>query len=82
MVQVLRNLKSICPSLLNIKLDKKKAEAFPDILQVLECHSRSTDYMIQVFKESLVENCCCKGCRNGVIKDLRMPRYVYDKVIQ
>ena len=38
--------------------------------------------MIQFFKELLVENCSCKGCRNGRIKDLRMLRCVYDKVIQ
>ena len=38
--------------------------------------------MIQFLKEPLVENCSCKGCRNGVITDLRMPRCVYDKIIQ
>jgi hypothetical protein len=81
MAQVLRILKSICPSLLNIKSDKKKAEPFPDILQVLECHSRNTDSIIHLFKEPSVESCSCKGCRNGVIKDLHMTCCVYDNVM-
>ena len=82
MVRVLTISKAICPSLLNIKLDKKKAEAFLDLLKVLECHSRSTDYMIQFFKKSSVESCSSHDCRNGGIKDVRMPLCVYDKVMQ
>ena len=79
--QVLGTLRSICPSLENIKLDKKRAESFLDLLQVFECHTRSTDYMIQFFKEPVVNNCSCKGCNNGVIKVVRMPTWVYENVM-
>ena len=43
---VLRSLRDINTSLQQIKLDKKKAEAFPKLLKVLKWHTRSTDYMI------------------------------------
>ena len=81
MIELLGTLKSICPSLQNIKLDKKRAESFPDLLQVIECHSRSTDYMIRFFKEPVVKNCSCKGCSTGVIKVVRMPPWVYERVM-
>jgi hypothetical protein len=34
LVKVLNNLRRICPSLEHIKLDKRGAEAFPDLLEV------------------------------------------------
>ena len=67
MDKVLEPLKGISPLLQQIKLDKKKAEAFPDLLKVFECHTQSTDCMIQFFKEPLVDNCKCKGCTEGII---------------
>ncbi len=82
MIAALAPLKSISPSLEHIKLDKKKAESFPDMLKVMECHMRSTDYMIQFFKEPLVENCTCIGCSNGLFKHVRMPRQVYEEVMK
>ena len=75
-------MRRICPSLEHIKLDKKGAEAFPELLEVLKCHSQSTDYMIQFFKEPVVKNCSCKGCCDGLIKPVRMPRQVYDSVME
>ena len=81
MIELLGTLKSICPSLQNIKLDKKRAESFPDLLQIFECHTRSTDYMIQFLKEPLVHNCSCKGCNDGLIKVVRMPPWVYERVM-
>jgi len=78
----LGTLKRIFPSLKHIKLDKKRAELFPGLLKVLECHTKSTDYMIQFFKEPLVENCSCNGCNNRIIKPFRMPRSVYEKVVE
>ncbi len=81
-MEVVGTLKRVCPSLEHIKLDKKRAELFPDLLKVLECHSKSTDYMIQFFKEPLVQNCSCNGCNNRVIKPVRMPRSVYEKVME
>ncbi len=82
MINVLRPLKSISPSLQHIKLDKKRAESCPELVKVLECHSQSTDYMIQFFKEPLIESCVCKGCTNGLFKPIRIPRHVYDNVMK
>ena len=81
MDKVLEPLKGISPLLQHIKLDKKKAEAFPDLLKVLECHTQSADCMIQFFKEPLVDNCKCKGCTEGIIQHARMPRAVYQQVM-
>ncbi len=75
-------LKRIAPNLEHIKLDKKQSEAFPELLQVLQCHAQCTDYVIQFFKESLVSNCICKGCSDGLFKLSRMARQVYDKVME
>ena len=49
MDKVLAPLKKISPLLKHIKLDKKKAEAFPELLTVLQCHTQCTDFMIQFF---------------------------------
>jgi hypothetical protein len=72
----------ISPSLKHIKLDKKQAEQFPELQQVLKCHSQSTDYMIQLFKKAVVKNCTCKACTPGIMKLARMSRAVYDKVME
>ena len=61
-------------------LDKLK-DIFPDLLRVLKCHARATDYIIQFFKESLVSNCTCEGCTKGLLKLVRMPRTIYDYVM-
>ena len=82
MNKVLDPLKKIEPLLQHIKLDKKKAESFPDLLLVLKNHTQSTDFMIQFFKKPLVENCNCKACNESVFKPVRMPQPVYDKVKQ
>ena len=85
MDKVLEPLKGISPLLQHIKLDKKKAEAFPDLLKVLECHTQSTDCMIQFFKEPLVDNCKCNcncNCTEGIIQPVRMPQAVYQKVMR
>jgi len=81
MVKVLGCLRSIYPSLKHIKLDKKRAKEFPDLVQVLECHSQSCDYMTQLLKEHLIKDCSCKACMNRLIKHVRMPREVYDRVM-
>ena len=81
-MNVLSALKRVSPNRKHIKLDKKRAQGFPDLLNVLECHTRSIDYMIPFFKEPLIENCSCKGCTNGIIKVVRIPRTVYDKVME
>ncbi len=47
--KVLAPLKKINPLLEHIKLDKKKAEAFPELLTVLKCHTQCSDFMIQFF---------------------------------
>ena len=74
-------LRRICPSLKHIKLDKKRAEEFPDLLQVLECHSQSCDYMIQFVKEPIIEDCNCKACIARLITHVRMAREVYERVM-
>ena len=81
MMQVLGPLKRIIPRLQHIKLDKKKAEAFPELLKVLKCHSRSTDFMIQFFKQPLIENCDCKACSDCRFNDVRIPPSVYKQVM-
>jgi len=81
MTKVVDTLKKISPDLKHIKLDKKQSDTFPELLKVLQCHAQSTDYMIQFFKESLVSNCTCKGCMNGLFKPVRMPRTIYDNVM-
>ena len=82
MSKVLRSLQIISPSLEHIKLDKKRVEEFLELVQVLKGHSQNTDYMIQFFKEPVNKNCTCKGCTTGIIKLVRMPRVVYDKVME
>jgi len=81
-MNVLSALKCVSPNLKHIKLDKKQAQGFLDLLHVLESHTWSTDYMIQFFKEALIENYSYKGCKNGLIKGVRIPRTVYDKVME
>ena len=71
LVKVLNNLRRICPSLEHIKLDKRAAEAFPHLREVLKCHSQNTNYMIQFFKEPVIKNCSCKGCCDGLIDQAR-----------
>ena len=73
MDKVLDVLKAIDPDLKHIKLDKKHANAFPELLRVLKCHAQCTDYMIQFFKETLVSNCTCKGCNKGLFKPVPLP---------
>ena len=80
-MQVLGPLKSICPRLQHDKLDKKKAEAFPELLEVLKCHSRRTHFMIQFFKKQLIVDCDCKACRDSLFKVVRMPPSVYQQVM-
>jgi len=80
MQDVLKPLKGISPRLQHIKLDKKKAEAFPELLKVLKCYTRSTEFMIQFFKEPLIGDCDCEACNQDLFKPARMPRSVYDKV--
>jgi hypothetical protein len=75
-------LKTISPILKHIKLDKKHPKAFPELLQVLKCHTQSTDYIIIFFKESLVSSCTCEACTKGLFKPLRMPRQECDNVIE
>ncbi len=37
--------------------------------------------MIQFFKHSIIkENCTCKACNDGIIKQVRMPQSVYHQV--
>jgi hypothetical protein len=81
MDKVLDKLKIIDTDLKHIKLDEKHAEAFLDLLYVLKCHARATDYIIQFFKESLVTNCRCEGCTKGLFKPVRMPWAIYDNVM-
>jgi hypothetical protein len=82
MSKLLRSLQRITPSLEHIKLDKKRVEEFPELVQVLKGHSQSTDYTTQFFKEPVNKNCTCKGCTTGILKLVRMPRVVYDKVME
>ncbi len=81
MVKVSGCLMSICPSLEHIKLDKRRAEEFPNLLQFLECPSQSCDYMIQIFKEPIIKDCSCNACITRLIKPVRMPREVYERVM-
>ena len=76
--KVLEPLRLINPLLQHIKLDKKKSEAFPELLEVLKCHTQSTEFMVQFFKHSIKENCMCKACSDGIIKQVRMPQSVYN----
>jgi hypothetical protein len=82
MERVLIPLKKIDPLLQHIRLDKKKAESFPELLLVLKNHTQSTDFMIQFFKKPLIEDCNCKACSENVFKPVRMPLSVYEKVLQ
>ena len=77
MDSVLRPLKKISPVLQHIKLDKKKADSFPELLLVLKNHTQSTDFMIQFLKQPRVENCNCQACSDNVFKHVHMPESVY-----
>ena len=37
---------------------------------------------MQLFKEAFINNCTCKGCTDGIIKLVQMPRAVNDKVME
>ena len=77
----LQPLRATNPSLQHIKLDKKKAdEAFSELLKVLKCHTRSTEFMMHFFKEPLIVDCVCKACKEDPFTPVRMPRSIYEKV--
>ncbi len=82
MERVLDPLKKMNPLLQHIRLDKKKAESFPDLLLVLNNHTKSTDFMIQICKQPLNENCNCKAYSENIFKPVRMLLSVYEKVMQ
>ena len=79
---VLRPLSKISPLLQHIKLDKKKADSFPELLLDLQNHTQSTDFMVQFLKQPRVESCNCQACSDNVFKHVRMLESVYEKVIQ
>ena len=76
MHNVLKPLRVISPSFQHIKLDKKKAEAFPELLEVLKCHTRSMEFMIQFKKNPTIGDFGCKVCKENLFKPVRMPRSV------
>ena len=78
--KMLDPLNKINPMLQHIELDKKKGEAFPELLTVLRCHTPCSDFMIRFSKQPLVENCDCKACIEGMFKPVPMPLSVYEKV--
>ena len=47
---------------------------------MLQNHTQSTESIIPIFKESLVDDCDCKAHTDDLFKPVRIPRSVYDKV--
>ena len=80
MRKALMPLRGIDTRLDHIKLGKKKTEDFLKRLKVLQNHTQSTEFMIQFFKESLVNNCDYKAWTDALFKPVRVTRSVYDKV--
>eukprot|EP00873_Tetraselmis_striata_P042953 jgi/Tetstr1/463217/TSEL_008148.t1 len=52
----------------------------PEVLKVLKRYFRSSYYMIQFFKQPLIDNCDCKACELQIFKPLRMSPSVYNKL--
>ena len=46
---------------------------------MLQNHTQSTEFVIHVFKESIVNDCDYKAFTHDLFKTVRMPRSVYDK---
>jgi hypothetical protein len=75
----LKSLRDISPLLRHIKIGKKKAEAFLELLKVLKYHAWSTKLMINFFSNrASTIDCYCKACNEDIFKPLRMSRSVYD----
>ena len=72
----------INPLLKRNKLDKKKAEAFLELLEVFRCHTQSTEFMINFFNHFVIkENGICKACSAGIVKQVvRVPQSVNNEV--
>jgi hypothetical protein len=56
MDRVVGPLRKIRLLLQHIKLDKKKADEFPELFLVLKNHTQSTDFIVQFCKQPRVEN--------------------------
>ena len=82
---VLDVLQKIEPGLKELKITRQEAPSkYPELMKVLQNHTRSTDYMIQFVKSPLCITppriCDCKACTLGLFEPLRMPMEAYEKV--
>jgi hypothetical protein len=81
MGRVLNPLRLINSLLQHTKLDKKKAGDFPELLEVVKYHTHSKEFTIQFFKHPIIpQDCICKACSGGILKLVRMPQSIYNKV--
>ena len=57
-------LRRLCPRLSNLaKVNRSNYNEYPEIQEVMACHTRSSIYLVQFFKEPLVAPCGCQACR-------------------
>ena len=71
----------IQPGLPELKITRQNADSqYSELMNVMKNHIRSSDYMVQYFKKSLVGPCDCKACQLGLWEPLRMPESVYSEL--
>ena len=80
---VLDVLQKIEPGLNELKVTRKEAAKYPNLLKVLKNHTKSNDYMVQFLKSLLCsppQVCDCRACELGIFKPLRMPISTYEEL--
>ena len=51
------------------------------ILEAPRCHTRSTEFMIHIFKHPIImQNRLGKACNGDILKPMRMPKSLYNQV--
>ena len=57
-------LRRICPAVINLsEIDRSNISYYRELEDVMRCHSRSSAYLVQYFKQPLVAPCNCPACR-------------------
>ena len=73
MNDISRKLRELCPSLTTLAaINRSNEKNYPELLEVMRCHSRSNAYLVQIFKAPLESPCGCVACQKGLWADFVM----------
>ena len=72
-------LREICPAVTRLAtINRSNVGSYPELLEVMQCHARTSAYLVQLFKAPLEAPCGCMACRKGLwspyIIDKRLAR--------